>query len=264
MPPKLNLKRWRQEPGGIPLLLLHGLAGNLHWWDWAAPLLAGRFDAVGLDFRGHGDSEWQPDGQYAPEQLLEDVESARRQLGWERFVLCGHSMGARVATVYAAGNISKLLGFVAVDYLPEPYQPTLRRFRALMRLKQPHYESEEMILSRFRLEPEGTTLDAARARELAKHSIRRGAQGWTWKFDWRVFGLRHGPVWGFLPKIACPSLVIRGEQSEVMTRATFNDTARNLPDSESLEIAGALHHVPLDAPRQTAEAILAFARRRSL
>lgn len=262
MPPKLHLRKWRTQPGGVPLLLLHGLAGNSHWWDHAAPFLTDRCNPVGMDFRGHGDSEWQADGQYQPSQLVDDIESARKELGWDRFVLCGHSMGARAATVYAAENVAKLSGFIAVDFLPEPYEPTLRKFRALMRLKQPHYETEEDILRRFRLEPEGTLLGDAALRELARSSIRKSEKGFTWKFDWRVFGLRHGPVWDHLAMITCPSLVIRAEHSEVMTRATFERCAQALPHCQAVEVPGAYHHVPLDAPKATAAAISSFSSAR--
>ena len=60
---RLRTHAW-PRPGQPRVLLLHSLAAHGHWWDWAAPLLAERFDVLALDFRGHGGSDHVPDGAY--------------------------------------------------------------------------------------------------------------------------------------------------------------------------------------------------------
>lgn len=74
----LHLRQWRR-PGGAPLLLLHSMAAHTHWWDWAAPLLAERHDVAALDFRGHGDSDWTPDGTYEFDGYVRDAVWAGRR-----------------------------------------------------------------------------------------------------------------------------------------------------------------------------------------
>src|SRR5438045_9742681 len=86
--PRLHLLAW--GGGGLPLLLLHGMAGGVHWWDGVAPRLVQGFKPVCLDFAGHGDSGWDAQGRYGLERWVEDVESARHCLGWSKFALVGH------------------------------------------------------------------------------------------------------------------------------------------------------------------------------
>src|SRR5688572_27900352 len=105
--PAISIRSWSDR--GKPLLLAHGRYANSHWWDATASKLAGEFATAALDFRGHGDSEWAPDGRYSPDELARDLETARSALGWERMYLCAHSMGARVAVSYAKRHPERLL-----------------------------------------------------------------------------------------------------------------------------------------------------------
>ncbi|MBI4371594.1 MAG: alpha/beta hydrolase [Elusimicrobia bacterium] len=245
--------------GGAPILLVHGMAANTHWWDPAAPLWGGALRAAALDLRGHGESAWIEDGHYAPEAWVADIESARRALGWERMILCGHSLGGRLVLAYAAAHPERLRGVAAVDFIPELRKDRSSRFARARGRLQPVYESEERLLGRFRLEPEGTLLGAAALRELGRSAVRRGETGWTWKFDWRCLGTSFPPVWPILPSLRVPALVARGELSVVMNREELARVAAALPGARAVEIPGAHHHVPLDAPRALAAAIAEFA-----
>lgn len=95
--PRLHMRSWGGD--GAPLMLLHGMAAHTHWWDTTAPLLSDSFKTVALDFRGMGDSDWRADGDYTTENWVADIEEARHALGWERMVLCGHSLGGRISRV---------------------------------------------------------------------------------------------------------------------------------------------------------------------
>ncbi len=254
----LHLREW---PGtGTPVLLLHGMAAHTHWWDPVVAHWKGALRAAAVDFRGHGESAWVDDGVYTTRTFLDDVESARAALGWDRFVLAGHSMGGRVAIEYAAAHPGRLAGLVAIDFLPEVRASKPSRFSRARGRKQPVYPSADHAVSRFRLEPDGTVLSAEELRALGAHGVRPHAEGFSWKFDWRVLmHYRMGPVWPQLPRVAVPSLVVRGELSTIITREDFARVARELPGARALELPGAHHHVPLDAPAALADAIGRFA-----
>ena len=89
--------------------------------------------------------------------------------------------------------------------------------------------------------------------------MRKGAEGWTWKFDWRSFSFPYGPVWPQLPKVASETLIVRGEHSTVMPREAMDKVVAGLPRGRGLEIPRAHHHVPLDTPAELAAAVAAWA-----
>ena len=100
------------EGGGLPVLLVHSLAGNIgHWQAQLAHLRRSR-RAVALDLRGHGGSDSPAGDDYAIESLAEDVAAAADAAGLRRFGLVGHSLGAGVAVAYAGlhpGRVDRLL-----------------------------------------------------------------------------------------------------------------------------------------------------------
>jgi len=254
----LNVREW---PGaGRPVLLLHGMAAHTHWWDPVVPRWGGAFQAAAFDFRGHGDSEWVADGVYSGETWLEDVETARAALGWDRFLLVAHSMGARVAIDYALRHPERLDGLVAVDFLPEVVASKASRFSRARGRSQPVYPDAGTVASRFRLEPDGTALSPEEVRALGEHGVRAHGAGFSWKFDWRVLThYRIGPVWPQLPQVRVPSLVVRGGLSTVLSHDDFVRVIQALPGARALEIPAAHHHVPLDEPAGLADAVTGFA-----
>lgn len=245
--------------GGARILLAHGMAAHTGWWDPVVRRWHGVLHAVAVDFRGHGDSGRIADGNYSPEAWVEDLESVRRALGWERFILCGHSMGARIVLQYAALHPERLRGVVAVDFLAELRADKPSRFARARNRPQPVYATPDAVADRFRLEPDGTSLDAAALRALGRESLVQTPGGWTWKFDWRALGVRYEPIWPLLKDVRAPALIARGEHSTIMSREELARVVRGLPDGRALEVPGAHHHVPLDQPAALAAAIAEFA-----
>ena len=98
-----------------PLLALHGWLDNAATFDLLAPLLSD-FYIVALDFAGHGWSEHRAAGtRYHILDHVDDVLSIVNQLGWQRFTLMGHSMGAGVASLLSSAlpeRVEKLVMIV--------------------------------------------------------------------------------------------------------------------------------------------------------
>ena len=252
----VHLRDWGGE--GPKVLLTHGMAAHTHWWDPVVPFWGGKVRAAALDFRGHGDSDWLQGEAYTSDAWVSDIDVARETLGWDRFILVGHSMGARIALDYAQKRGGALRGVAAIDFLPEFYESRSRRHEKTRTRPQPVYDNEEVMLEKFRLQPPGTLLDAAALRALGGHGVRKGPSGWTWKFDWRSFLFPYGPVWPQLPEVAPPALIVRGELSPVMPREAMDKVVSLLPRGRGAEIAGAHHHVPLDKPAELAAVLSAW------
>jgi len=254
--PRLHLRSWGGE--GAPLMLLHGMAGHTHWWDTTAPLLVDEFKPVALDFHGMGDSDWRPEGDYTTDSWVDDIEQARHALGWERMVLVGHSLGGRISLEYAARHPNRLIGLIAVDFLPEFYESKSRKFSKTRSRSQPVYSDKDAMIRKFHLQPPGTALTEKQLHALGAQSVKKSPEGFTCKFDWRAFTYSYGMIWPTLPKIKVPTLIVRGEHSTVMTHADYQRCLKELPGAKGLEVKGAYHHVPLDTPKPMAKAISEF------
>ena len=255
---RLHISHWGGT--GRPILLVHGLAGSVSWWDKVCPLLKDDFEVAALDLSGHGDSAWAKDGQYMMELFLSNIDEARNFLNWDKFILVGHSLGARISVEYAARANSPLEGLIAIDFMPR-VKDSSPRFSKLAQLRQPVFSSQEAMISRFHLQPRETNLSEPEMRELAKNLIRPWKKGFGWKCDWRAFLTRYESVWPLLPRIQTPSLIVRGELSPIMDREDIKKVCQQIVRSECLEIPRSYHHVPLDAPEKTAEAIFHFTRK---
>lgn len=242
----------RGDPAAPPVLLVHGMAGNAHWWDGPAAILARDFHTVSLDLRGHGDSGWARPPRYEIGDYAADIESARKHFGWERFHLVAHSMGARAALQYAAENPARLASLTAVDFLTDFEAKASRKFRKPALLRQPRYGEVSAMAARFRLEPPETRLSPGGLQELALKCAKRTELGWTWKFDWQAFFATYLPIWHLMPLLKVPTLVVRGELSDVMPRASWERVLNELAGSTGAEVKAAFHHVPLDAPDELA------------
>ena len=251
--PRLHLAGWDGE--GQPALLVHGMGAHTHWWDEAGPALAAATRPVALDLSGHGESGWRPDGAYSDRAWAQDIEDARHALGWERFALVAHSLGARVALEYAAEHPERLSSLVVIDFLPEFKGG---RFSTPRSVPQPYYDSEAAALQRFRLRPDATALPEERVQALGRESIRKTERGWTWKYDFRAFHYAYTPIWPLLPKVKTRSLVVRGGQSRLMTEEALRRVAQGLSGACAVDIPGAHHHVSLDRPRELVDAVLRF------
>ncbi len=101
--------------GGTPVVLVHGLGGNIDLWRAQLDHLRRSRRAVAIELRGHGRSAPPASGDWSMEALADDVEAAAQALGLDRFVLVGHSMGGCVIEAYAARHRDRLAGLVFAD-----------------------------------------------------------------------------------------------------------------------------------------------------
>lgn len=116
------------------LLLLHGYPQTHALWHRIAPGLASRFNVVAADLRGYGDSgkpASAPDhGPYSKRAMALDQVEVMRELGHERFFLCGHDRGARVAHRLAVDHPQAVMKLAVLDIAPTlaMYEQTTEAF----------------------------------------------------------------------------------------------------------------------------------------
>ncbi|NBD07584.1 MULTISPECIES: alpha/beta fold hydrolase [Corallococcus] len=100
----------------LPVVFVHGLAGNAsHWQAQLEHLSSVGRRGIALELRGHGGSTPPEPQDYTVESLTGDIAAGVRALGLRRFVLVGHSIGAGVALAYAGDNPRQVVGLFLVD-----------------------------------------------------------------------------------------------------------------------------------------------------
>ena len=245
----LPLQLWEWGGSGPPALLLHSLAAHSHWWDWAAPLLATRFSVIALDLRGHGESGWAEPAAYHASDYAGDIVAVLDHLAWEAPLVIGHSLGGYVGAWLAAHHTDRVGALVIADTMTQwSEEETAWALRQSER-PGPEFANPGEAGVRYRLSPPETAATAERLRHLGEAAVVERAAGvWQYAFDRKVFAQARPDAWPILPKIACPTLVVRGEGSGIMDRAAMLRVATTVQRGQFAELKGAWHHLVLDDP----------------
>ncbi len=101
--------------GGVPVVFLHGLAGDRTVWKEQLESLRATRRAIAIDLRGHGESSPSASGDYSIPAFVADVVAAVNALELDRFVLVGHSLGGAVAAGYAGASPERVAGILLAD-----------------------------------------------------------------------------------------------------------------------------------------------------
>ncbi len=96
-------------------MLLHGIASSSVTFEYVVPLVVARHRAVSIDLLGFGSSPAPPDATFTIEEHVRALDRTLRRLRLKRFVLVGHSMGALIATRYAATHRARVTRLVLVS-----------------------------------------------------------------------------------------------------------------------------------------------------
>lgn len=251
--------------GGRPILLLHGGGLNAHTWDVVCTMLRDRYRCVALDQRGHGDSEWSPVADYGVETQRGDVEGFIAGLQLRTPVLIGQSMGGLNAIAYAIGHSRDLKGLVVVDVGPEINPAGAQRIREFA--STPELDSPDEFLSRaVKFNP---LRDPAVLKRSLFYNLRRTPAGkWTLKHDQRraaedaarIATAQRERIARDIGRISCPTLILRGALSEVLSDEGADKFARSLPNAKWVRIENAGHNIQGDNPRAMLDALVPFLR----
>jgi pimeloyl-ACP methyl ester carboxylesterase len=274
----LHVLEWSRE--GTPLVFVHGFGNDAHIWDDAAPAVAEYYRTVALDLRGHGDSDRDAERRYDYEFHVADLEAALASLGIERMVLVGHSLGGRIGTLFAGRHPDRMAGFVIVDSAPElDVRGTVRISVDLQK------SSSGGGSASFASEAEYRDVLAhnypAASREalvrMAHHGLRRRDDGrFEPKLDPAWFQGRRDAgadaeaihareerltreMWDALAKIPCPTLVVRGAASDVLSADVADRMVEEVLRHGRLAVVPrAGHSVMVDNPEAFRAALTGF------
>ena len=253
-------------PAKLPVIAIHGLTRNSADFDTIAPLIAqsGR-RVLALDIRGRGQSDRAPDPMtYQPVTYAQDVLAMMRDLGIERAVFLGTSMGGLITMALAAVRSKVIAAAIINDVGPEVSPVGLARIaafagqpveinnwadaaahvRKLNEIALPHYTDADwdaFARRTFRMGTEGTPIPdydpdimapirAAGAKALVPN------------------------LWPFFNRLAKgrPTLLVRGETSDLLSPEIAAKMRKRAPKMDFVEVPGIGHAPMLDEPEAKA------------
>jgi esterase len=251
--------------GGPPILFLHGGGLNAHTWDVVCVMLCDRYHCIALDQRGHGDSEWSPAADYAVETQLTDIEGLIKQLQLVNPVLVGQSMGGLNSIAYAIRHSQEMRGLVVVDVGPEINPAGTQRIREFA--STPELDSPEAFLERaVKFNP---LRNPAVLKRSLYYNLRQTPMGkWALKHDQRrgpeeyarIATAQREQLAQQIPQISCPTLIVRGALSDVLTDGAADKFARSLSKGRWVRVENAGHNLQGDNPAGLLEVLLPFLR----
>ena len=245
-------------PEGLPVLALHGWLDNAASFARLAPLLEG-LNLVVLDLPGHGYSAHRPAGcQYALWDYVQDVLLAAEQLGWQRFALLGHSLGAIISVLLAGALPERISHLALIDgLLPYTHEASaapaqlglaLKALSALSDKRKPVYEDVQQALA-ARLKGIGQISPEA-AQLLLTRGLEPVAGGMTWRTDTRLtlpspLRLSKAQAWAFVDALRCPTRLVVAQKGLLTQQPKLLDELAGRPIDWQLLEGG--HHLHLDS-----------------
>jgi pimeloyl-ACP methyl ester carboxylesterase len=243
------------------IVLLHGFAGSLHWWDNLVPLLDQRYRIIRFDLLGHGGSS-KPASGYSMEHQAQLVDEALHQLGVHRALIVGHSMGGLVATALATRDRTLAAGVALVDAPPTANAGKLP-FTARLAFVPILGE-----LLRSTMITNGMVSEALQSAFAPGYPVPHRFVSDFWKMTFSSYTqsdhgdrayLEHEPLAQRLAALRLPVLGIYGSEDQIVSPRAMRTDYAQIPGVEIVEIARAGHSPMVEKPYATARALLPFA-----
>jgi pimeloyl-ACP methyl ester carboxylesterase len=234
-----ELVYWTWPGTGPPTLLLHGIGNYGRYWDLFADAVAGRLTLVAPDARGHGESGRPPDG-YAAADFTADAIAVLDAVGAPRAVAVGHSMGGLHSINLAARHPDRVRALVIVDASPHPLPAGAERAQRLLTGRPARFR--DIAEARAYLERSSPGYAPAVYENRLAFALREENGELAWRSDpaalERIMSGRMPTEdrWDALARIACPTLVVRGTRSNVLSEEVAHEMVRALPDGRLLEL----------------------------
>jgi pimeloyl-ACP methyl ester carboxylesterase len=259
-----------ERPGRPQVIALHG------WLDNAASFLPlssrlPELDLLLLDLPGHGRSAHLPPGaEYGLTTHLHATLDAADALGWERFTLLGHSMGAAIAALVAAAaphRIERLALIETLGPLAEDVENSAIRLQQAVAAarSQPGRSLRVFpdLAVAVRARMQASQLDEACARLLVERGTRAALGGHMWSSDPRLTRpaatrLAESQVMALLAALACPVRVLYADPAQPYFPEPVRMARLAAVPHAALTLVPGGHHLHMDQPARVAELLGPF------
>ncbi|MFR9803048.1 alpha/beta fold hydrolase [Pseudonocardia sp. RS010] len=248
-----------------PALLLHGGGQTRHsWFRTAAALAEAGWEATALDARGHGDSDWAPDGDYGTDALNADLAAVVEQVG-EPALLLGASMGGMTALVTEGERGGMARALVLVDIVPRVEPDGAARIMAFMGANPDGFGSLEEVAEAVR------AYNPHRKRPPNPEGLRKNVrlrENGRWYWHWDPAFLRvgdeprrsttHERATAAAARVTVPTLLVRGAQSDIVSEEGVQELLRLIPGAVHVDVSATGHMVAGDDNDVFTSTVLGF------
>lgn len=250
---------------GIPVLFIHGGGQTRHSWKQTAQYVASRggYRAITVDLRGHGESDYAPDGDYRLDRFVEDIADVVSQLS-QPPVFVGASLGGMISILLVGEQGVSASGVVLVDVAPRLEEAGVERIFSFMQSHQGGFDSLEEAAAAVEeyLPHRKRPLDISGLEK----NLRKGADGrYYWHWDHRMLGhanrekAKHEErLLAAAQSITVPVLLLRGILSDVVSKNVAAEFQEAVPHARHIDITDAAHTVAGDSNSAFTEAVLSF------
>lgn len=255
------------DPGRPGVLLLHGGGQTRYaWGSTASTLAAAGFHAVTIDMRGHGESEWSPDGDYDLGTFAADVREVCLAMPAPP-ALVGASLGG-LASLLCEYLHPVAKAVVLVDITPRMDPEGVMRIVGFMKAFPEGFssidEAADSIAAYLPHRPRPSDTSG-----LAKNLRRHDDGRWRWHWDPRFLeGPPRSAATDYPTRmnaaaraLAVPTLLVRGRMSEIVSEEGVREFLELAPHSEYVDIEDAAHMVAGDRNDAFCDAVVEFLTR---
>lgn len=258
------------ETGGTRALALHGWLDNAASFVPLAPQLP-ELELVAIDLPGHGHSAHLPPGtQYNTPGAICHVLDVADALGWDHFVLLGHSMGAGIASLTAAAapeRVERLIAIEALGGLRGPENETAQRLREHVRAARALSTRKLRVFpdlaAPIRARMMANQLSEPCARLLVERGVKSVEGGYSWCSDQRLMlptamRLSEAQIDDLLTAIECPTQVIYATPAQSYYPEPLRSERIGLLRDGRLAVFPGTHHLHMEHPDVVGEVIRRF------
>ena len=261
---KLYYRDYAGRADRPPLLMLHGLTRNSRDFENVAARYAGDWRVIAVDFRGRGQSARDPNSaQYLPTVYAGDVLQLLDELGIDKAVFLGTSLGGLVTMILATVAPDRIAGALLNDVGPELDLSGIDRIKT--------YVGKPVVFSDWddaaaKLQERAGDVFPRYGRtewlRFARRTCRETDQGVEFDYDMAIADPFNAGNTGEVPDGwpyyralgGRPVLVLRGETSDLLSDAAARRMGTEIPDVQVVTVPGVGHAPDLDEP-EAAEAI---------
>ena len=257
---RMAYTEWGAPDAARTLVCVHGLTRNGRDFDTIAAALEDGYRVICPDIVGRGRSDWLRDGtQYQNPTYLADLVTVLARAGANEVDWLGTSMGGILGMLMASMPGSPIKRLIINDVGPFLPKPALERIASYTGTA-PDFDDIGVLEAYLREvhAPFGDLTDQ-QWRHMAEASSREVDEGKVALAYDPAIGdnFRAGPLgdvdmWGWWDAIHCPTLVLRGESSDLLLSEHSEEMTRRGPKAELVEITGCGHAPALMDPEQLA------------
>ncbi len=247
---KISYRQWGSDPKKDAIICAHGLTRNAHDFDKLAARLSERYQVSCPDFPGRGQSAWlASESLYDYAQYLADMNALIARLGKTEIDWIGTSMGGLVGMMLAAMPSSPIRRLIINDIGPLVKNEALERIAGYVGLAPSFSSLAEVKTYLRRVHAPFAPMTDEDWQQMAKTSATRSESG--------SFDLNYDPkigdairtsltgsdvnLWPVWDNVSCPTLVLRGTQSDLLDRPTAIAMTERGPKARLIEVPGAGH-----------------------